>query len=163
MKNTITTTILLVLSLTSCAINESIRNEALVPAAQRLWVGVSADINRGIDDAVEDLELLDRTGADVAVAQLGTALAAGASRLQMRTTPWLLLRGYAVRGIQARVDDGEIHELVVPSLLTRVDNFEALVFELRLASVTTPSRGRSRTMISTTDTPLGRETTFTRN
>ncbi len=154
------TAALVALTLSSC-VTEKVRDEALVPSAQLLWASVEKDVDRGIADAVEDGDLEDRTDLDAEVQRISDVLDAGASRADMGGLSWYLLRPYAERGIQDRIDDGEIHELVAPSLLERVANFTFLVERLSQVVMITPV-GNDRAFIrsSTTNTPAGREVTF---
>jgi hypothetical protein len=88
------------------------------------WVGVRADLERGLADAVEDGDLADRSSLDSLVADLEAALADGGERSALRRIPWAsMLLPYAERGIQDRVDDGEMSDQVAESLRERLRNF----------------------------------------
>ena len=162
MKNLILA--VLAMALTTSCISQEVRDNALVPGAQLAFVGVRADIERGLADAVEDGELANREPLDAELDRLRDALDNDAPRAEMRTIPWEVLRPYGDRGIQDRVDDGEIDPLIAPSLIQRLDNFEAAVFQLRLTYIPAPpSRGRAFNRSMSIDTPTGTETVFTTN
>lgn len=112
-------------SLASCMSNQA-RDEALLPAVNLAWgdseAGVRSDVERGIADAVEDGDLLDSSVLDAVVGQIQDALAEG-DRFELRTIPWALLAPYGERGIQDRIDDGEMGEMVAESLRERLRNF----------------------------------------
>lgn len=124
MKNLLLMAFLVVASTTSC-LSQRARDQALLPAMSLAWVGVRADLERGLADAVEDGDLLDQAPLDGLVAQLDAALDSG-SRAQLVLIPWeSTLLPYAERGIQDRIDDGEMSDLVAESLRERLRNFTA--------------------------------------
>lgn len=130
------TLLILALVVSSCASMKA-RDAALLPTAQLAWVGVHADLERGIADAVEDGDLLNSAAMDALVEHLDEVLSLGASHVLLRQIPWdPTLREFALRGIQDRED------------LARLDQFSQ-AFEQLLGthiSTTPSSRGRGATI-----------------
>lgn len=131
--------IVMMASLTSC-LSQRARDEALLPAAELAWgdsaSGVRSDLERGIADAVEDGDLLDSAALDALVLDLDEVLSLGGSRVLLRQIPWDVLRPYAARGIQDRVDDGEISQMIADlSFTERLEQF-SLAFAQLLVSAT---------------------------
>lgn len=130
----------LVATVSSCGLlgraREQAVEHALEPAVVLAWgepgatSGVRSDVVRGIADAVEDGDLVDSSVLDAFVLQMDAALADGGQRSALRVIPWDQLRPYGERGIQDRVDDGEIDPLIAPSLLERLSNFSLAISEL---------------------------------
>lgn len=113
----------LMVAVTPSCLSQRARDSALLPAMKLAWNGVRADLERGIDDAVEDGDLVDEAALDILVVQLSEALNSG-SRGQLNIIPWAsTLLPYAERGIQDRIDDGEMSEMVAESLRERLRNF----------------------------------------
>lgn len=101
-----------------------VRDETLLPAVQSAWVGVRADVVRGIEDSqleptlemtlLDDVATLDRLIGQGLVAAADPAL-------------WAVLGPYGYAGIRDRVEDLEVSPLVAPSLEERMRLFgEAL-------------------------------------
>jgi hypothetical protein len=109
------------------------RKHALFPAAQLAWKGVSADIEKGVADAVAKGEL-DEAGAALArnqASQMAGALEKKDRRALFSTRAiWPLLRAYAEQGITARVVAGEISAGVSQSLFERIRKFEEALHKL---------------------------------
>ncbi len=126
--------------LTSC-LSSRARDEGLLPVARMAWgssqVGVRADIERGVSDAVEDGELADPAGLNATIASLDAALAAG-DRTQLVTVTWASLEPYGQRGIQDRIDDGEMDPMVALSLRERLKNFGFALAKLQQLYVYLP-------------------------
>lgn len=121
----------LAVSLTSCLTGSKVaRDEGLMPAAQLAWgndnYGVRSDTLRGIADALEDGDLVDSGALLGFVEQMGDALELG-DRAALRTVPWLTLSPYADRGIDDRVDDGEMVEQAAVFLRRRLENFDLAI------------------------------------
>ena len=113
----------LMVAATPSCLSQRARDEALLPAMNLAWTGVRADLERGLDDAVEDGDLVDRASLDLLVVQLEEALDSG-SRGQLLLVPWAsTLLPYAERGIQDRIDDGQMSDMVAESLRERLRNF----------------------------------------
>lgn len=129
--------IVAVLLLASCVSNKT-REEAGMPAALLAWgtpeMGVRSDIERGIADAVEDGNIGNPSIYLDDVVSLDTALRAPIySQLQFAAIPWLSLKEFGERGIQDRVDDLEMSDMVAESLRERLRNFDELMVRLRTA------------------------------
>lgn len=117
-------TLMLVLGMTSCIASKA-RENSLLPAMNLAWTGVRADIDRGIADAVEDGDLQDRIEVDFEVVKLDEALKSGLAS-DFRAVSWLdTLEPYGRRGIEDRVADGEMSDMVAESLRERLRNFTA--------------------------------------
>ncbi len=143
MKNLLALAFLALLS-TSCMSTKA-RDEALLPAAELAWgdsaFGVRSDLERGIADAVEDGDLAHSTALDVLVAKLDTVLDLGGSRVLLRQIPWeSTLRPYAARGIQDRVDDGEISQMIADLSFTERLELFSQAFAQLLVTATPASR-----------------------
>lgn len=133
MKNLLT--LALVACLSASCLSSGARDEALLPAAALAWgnsdAGVRSDLERGIRDAVEDGDLADSSVLDTLVLQLDEVLALGGSRVLLRQIPWDVLRPYAARGVQDRVDDGEISQPIADlSYTERLERFSQAFAEL---------------------------------
>lgn len=134
------TAIILMASLTSC-LSQRVRDEALLPAATLAWgdsdAGVRSDLERGIADAVEDGDLADSSVLDALVLQLDEVLGLGGSRVLLRQIPWeSTLRPYAARGVQDRVDDGEISQQIADlSFTERLNQFSLTFAQLLVTAI----------------------------
>lgn len=122
------------LTLTSC-LSSQVRDEALLPAASLAWPGVRADVERGILDAVEDGNLKNPATLNGYLEDMDEVLANGADRHDLADIPWAALEPYGQRGIQDRIDDGEMHPLVAESLFERLKNFTHTFDQLLLAYI----------------------------
>ena len=143
MKKFLTLALLACLSV-SC-VSYQMRDEVLLPAASLAWgtseSGVRSDLERGIADAVEDGDLENSFELDSLVIQLDEVLSLGGSRFLLRQIPWTTLRPYAVRGIQDRVDDGEISQMVADlSYIERLNRFSMAIRKLLVAHSFKPTR-----------------------
>lgn len=113
---------MLLLATTSCIASKA-RENSLLPAMNLAWPGVRADVERGIEDAVQDGELADRIVIDFEVVKLDEALKSGLAS-DFRSVSWLeTLEPYGRRGIEDRVADGEMSDMVAESLRERLRNF----------------------------------------
>lgn len=135
MKNLLS--VLAVALLAASCVSNRTREEAGMPAALLAWgnssMGVRADIERGIADAVEDG---DASAAlyTADVDKLDAALNAETySRLQFAALPWPEMETLGFRGIDDRVEDGEMTDMVAESLRERMRNFSTLMDRLRTA------------------------------
>lgn len=116
--------VMLAITMSSCIASKA-RENSLLPAMNLAWPGVEADVNRGIADAVEDGDLADRIEIDFEVIKLDEALKSGLAS-DFRTVSWLdTLEPYGRRGIEDRVADGEMSDMVAESLRERMRNFTA--------------------------------------
>lgn len=144
MKNLLTLALVACLSLSSC-ISTKARDEALLPAATLAWgnsqAGVRSDLERGIADAVEDGDLADPAPLDALVLQLDEVLALGGSRVLLRQIPWeSTLLPYAARGVQDRVDDGEISQMIADvSYMERLNQFSLAFDQLLVSMIGSPT------------------------
>ena len=104
------------------------RDNALMPAIRLSWTGVRDDVSRGVMDAYEDGDI-DATQGSALNSSINTFEQAMDSRTTFATKApiWPTLRPYGDRGIQDRVDDGEIGTGVAESLTERLDNFTEAV------------------------------------
>ncbi len=136
MKNLLALALLL---FSSACIGPKVRQSTLVPAVVMAWQGVRADIERGIEDAMEDGDLKNRYQLDAAITQIDEALAQGAPQVLIRLIFWPELEPYAYRGIQDRVDDGELSQMIADSSMRqRIINFSDALKELRISRVFLP-------------------------
>ena len=113
-------------TLSSCLSNQA-KDNALMPAMELAWgnsqAGVRSDLERGIADALDDGDLVESIGVNAIVADLEDAISSG-DRSALRIIPWAsTLLPYAERGIQDRVDDGEMSDMIAESLRERLRNF----------------------------------------
>lgn len=125
---------LAIATLSSC-LSSKVRDEALVPAASLAWPGVRADVERGIEDAMEDGDLASSEALNGYILELDAVLQDGADRDALHNIPWGSLEPYGYRGIQDRIDDNEMHALVAESLFERMRNFTSVFNQLLLARV----------------------------
>lgn len=122
----------LFLSLGSC-VSSRARLGAQFPAASLAWPGVQGDYLRGLDDGVGDGELDVAEAANLRNlgAQLGAALDQKSTD-ELRLVPWSrIMRPWADRGIQDKLDDVEIGPTVAEALRDRVVNFTATIESLQ--------------------------------
>ena len=116
--------VVLMLGMTSCIASKA-RENSLLPAMNLAWTGVHADIERGVSDAIQDGDLTDRIQIDFEIVKLEVALESGLAS-DFRTVSWLdTLEPYGRRGIEDRVADGEMSDMVAESLRERLRNFTA--------------------------------------
>lgn len=112
------------------------RQHGLVPAVIMAWEGVRADTMRGIDDAMEDGDITSRMSLDMVVFQIDEALEQGAPTALISIIDWSVLHPYAVRGIQDRVDDGEMIQAIADGPMTeRLNNFTQAFSMLRTSYI----------------------------
>jgi hypothetical protein len=126
-------TLLLVVGCAGSAGNAA-RERALLPALRSAWPGVEADVQRGVNDGLDDGDL---TGS------ASDALMASADRLEKSLSAtieeaksvtgkeWPALHPWAARGVMDRVDDGEIGAGVAASLNERIVQFDAAIDALQ--------------------------------
>lgn len=124
----------LLLILTSClGAQQAARDTALMSAFAASWgtdeAGVRSDTLRGIADAVEDGDLVTADLILGLVAQMQAVIDAQ-DRSELRTVPWPALELYAERGIQDRVDDGEMAAQAALFLTRRLERFSEAYFLL---------------------------------
>lgn len=96
------------------------KQSALAPVLQNVWPRVELDISRGILDAQEDGEAV--SGAHGARESLSRAVGRGVIS-QVDVSAWIVLEPFGYRGVQDRVDDGEMAEAVAESLRERIRQF----------------------------------------
>jgi len=134
MKAQATLMVMVGLLLTSCiGTGKAARDEALLPAVRLAWgdsnYGVRADTLRGIEDATEDGDLSDPSAMLAFVDALEEAIVTENSTL-IGLSPWGSLKGYAERGIDDRVEDGEMIEQAAAFLRRRLTNFDDAISKL---------------------------------
>lgn len=130
-------TVLAVAALLTSCVSQRTREEAGMPAALLAWgtsdMGVRSDIERGIADAVEDGDASAALLTDD-VDNLDAALRAESySRVQFAAIPWAELEPMGYRGIEDRIEDGEMTDMVAESLRERMRNFSDLMGKLQTA------------------------------
>lgn len=139
--NRLTLSVALVVGLLASCMSSRARDQGLLPAARLSWgsssMGVRADIERGVNDAVADGELADPADLNTMIASLDSALAAG-DRTQLVKITWASLEPYGQRGIQDRIDDGEMDPMVALSLRERLTNFGFALSKLQQLYVYLP-------------------------
>lgn len=117
-----------VMVLVSC-VGPRARDNALLPAAQQAWPRVRVDFEAGLADGD-----LDPTGRDALLGyadDLGEALTDG-DRAALLDIPWdSQMRPWAVRGITAALDAGELGPNGSQLLYQRVANFTAAILVLQ--------------------------------
>lgn len=143
--------------LASClAVSTAARQDALLPAVRLSWgtaeMGVQSDTLRGIADALEDGDLVDASALLGFADQLTDALAQG-SVPAVQTVPWETLSAYATRGINDRVEDGEMVQQTATFLHRRLENFNKAMSALTTGVVAYRS---TRSHSATASTPYGR-------
>lgn len=124
-----------VLILGGCAgTGDVARERALLPALRSAWPGVEADVTRGIADGVEDSDItVGAADGLIASSQklgdvLGQTLAEARAVAPME---WSILRPWAMRGVDDRVDDREISTGVAVSFNERITQFDAAIDKLQ--------------------------------
>lgn len=124
------TLILMTVLLTSCA-GDRTRQEALLPAMQMAWPQVQYDYEYGVLDGLEADEINDTEwemwvarGESLSVA-LGLGVTLDESVPSIETTPWDTMEPWAVRGIQAQLNDGELGANGAMIIVQRLHNFTA--------------------------------------
>jgi len=104
------------------------RELVTVPSIVQAWPGVEADVLRGVNDAVEDGDLTLQAGnAEVARTQEWDEAMALRDRdfiVVLRAADWARFEALAGRGIQDRLEDGEVGPGVAASLAERVEQFD---------------------------------------
>jgi hypothetical protein len=116
MKNLLLS-VVLAITMTSCIASKA-RENALLPAMNLAWPGVHADIERGVADA----QLPDRSMVDFEIVKIEVALDSGLAA-DFRVVSWGVLEPFGQRGINDRIADGEMSEMVAESLRERLRNF----------------------------------------
>lgn len=123
---------LLLLVLTACAGNKA-RELTLNPVAQQVWPNVRVDFDRGVADGMAKGDLTSegafalRGLAD----DLGECLASG-DRIALAGIPWgTQMQPWAVRGVTAALQAGEIGPNGANLLMQRIANFSAVMMVLQ--------------------------------
>lgn len=130
----------LCLLLASCVGNKA-RDEALLPIAAEVWPHVRVNYEDGLEDAVVDLEL-DIVTRDIWLEHandLSAALEAG-DRTALLSVPWAAMRPWAIRGVTAAYDAGEIGPHGADLQFQRIDNFTGVMNTLRGGSAVSSAR-----------------------
>ena len=115
---------LLVLVVVASCLGVKTRDNVLLPAARDAYGDIYHEVVRGLLDGKVDGDLTDEQ-AEVLIFSadsLKTALKDG-DRVKIASVDWEALRPWAIRGIQDKIDDGEIAETVAASLFHRVEKF----------------------------------------
>ena len=106
------------------------RERALLPALRSAWPGVEADVQRGVNDGLDDGDLKGEA-ANALVASSDRLEASLSTNLDDARTvtsiEWPLIHPYALRGVLDRVDDGDIGAGVAASLNERITQFDAAI------------------------------------
>lgn len=98
------------------------RDDVMMPAVQMAWVGVHADLDRGI-------AIKGDTAASASVQALDEAITTG-NRLMVSSVSWDKLEPFGQAGINDYVAKQEIDELVALSLRERLHNFGVSLLKL---------------------------------
>lgn len=117
------------LALAGCT-GQKARDHVLMPAMALAWPGVSADVQRGIDDAAADgdLTMVEAAQWDSTLVNFGAAVREGdRTQFAAEAGNWPAFRAFGDRGIADRVEDGEIGPGVAASFTERLDNFTEAV------------------------------------
>lgn len=112
---------------------DSTREKALIPL-RASWPGVSSDVERGIQDGIDDGDLPAEGASDLrnaAQAIEATLRANDLEAVQESTIRWASLRPWGDRGIDDRIDDQEIAEGAGKSLTERLNQFDAAITALQ--------------------------------
>ncbi len=123
---------LLTVSLFASCIGSRSKSATLFPAAELSWPAVQEDYLRGVADGVEDGELVEPAAASLRSSgdKLGAALTAR-DVSTLRTISWPSMAPWAQRGIEDKLQDGEIGPGVRLSLLEQVANFTTTITKLQ--------------------------------
>lgn len=105
---------------------------ALFPPLELAWPAVQEDVHIGISDAVTDGELTEVAAVMLRTegAKLGDAIHAK-SVYGVRAVPWSTLVPYGERGIDAKLEAGEVGPGVADSLREQLVNFTEAVDRLK--------------------------------
>lgn len=115
---------------TSCAGTKT-RDEVVLPITMGVWSDVKADLQRGLEDGLEDGDLGETEHLSLVQTMQSLEMAlASKNRLDIATIPWSVLDPWALRGIQDRLDDGEIGPGVAQSLVEQVNLFRLSLAKL---------------------------------
>lgn len=108
------------------------RERALLPALRSAWIGVEEDLDRGINDGMEDGAIDSGTAAllHVDAQALEDGLHASVDEAQAAAIRWPGLDSWAHRGVEDRVNDGENSAGVAESRHERIRQFAAALVEL---------------------------------
>lgn len=104
----------------------------LFPPAQIAWESISIEYVRGIEDGEQDGDVSAPLADDLREmgTDLGQSLVAQ-DRVALRAINWSVMRPFAQRGIDDKLDDGEIGPGVANSLEERLDNFTETIERLQ--------------------------------
>lgn len=123
---------LLVALFVSSCIGPRVKNSALFPAAAIAWPAVQEDYLRGIADGIDDGDLIEpaaqalRSSGD----KLGQALTAK-DVTAVRSISWATMAPWAQRGIDDKLQDGEIGPGVKISLVEQLTNFTETITKIQ--------------------------------
>lgn len=117
---------------TGCA-GKVARDEVLMPAVRLAAPSVESDFDRGLADAVEDGDLTQPEADDIS-AQVEPLFQAirddDRQQVALHFQDWFTARPFAERGIQDRLDDGEISFGVAQSMQERLAQMEEALQKL---------------------------------
>lgn len=119
----------LFLILSSC-LGPKAKDDVLFPPIALAWPAVQDDVERGIQDGVDDGVLLpaDVSALNLEVAALDDAI--DAHEADETRTGWPGLRPWAERGVTDRREDGEIGPAGAAAGVERINQFSAAVAAL---------------------------------
>lgn len=120
----------LILLLSSC-VGIAVRDEVMMPLAERIYKKVREHVLVGVNDGFEKGDLTEARAKlvlDADMALLG-ALEVG-DRAAATAVDWSLLEPWATRGVQRWVADGLISEGVATSLYQRIVNMRDMLVQL---------------------------------
>jgi len=106
---------------------------ALLPPLRNAWPKVEADIVRGVQDAVADDDLAPSAADDLlwSADRLESSLDFLDQARAIAPVEWPRLHPFAKRGVDDRVDDGELDLGPAGSFLERIKQFDAGIAKLQ--------------------------------
>ena len=122
MRSFIIIAIALFIMLPAC-VGTHVRDEVLIPAVQMSWINVKKDIQRGLEDALSKEEITPDDSVFAIFEMMDDAIDAGI-RQDIMAVPFSVLEPYANKGIQAKIDAGELTPQTAEFLYERLENFK---------------------------------------
>ena len=108
-----------VIALPSC-LSSKTKEKVMMPAITQAWPAVRADIERGLDVSITDPSEIDRLNEQIQI--LDTSFKNN-DLDTLQGVKWMELAPYAEKGIQDRIQQGEISEGVAASFRERILRF----------------------------------------
>lgn len=107
------------ISLPSC-LSSATKEKVMMPSIVQVWPAVKADIERGLEVSIIDTSELDRLTGQIQI--LDTSFKNN-DLDTLQEVEWMDLAPYAEKGIQDRIQQGEISEGVAVSFRERILRF----------------------------------------